>query len=59
MQKTVLSGNEAFARAAYEAGVTVASAYPGTPSTEILENIVQYKEIKEFKKIINYLNLKL
>ncbi len=45
MQKTVLSGNEAFARAAYEAGVQVASAYPGTPSTEILENIHQYERI--------------
>ena len=45
MQKTVLSGNEAFARAAFEAGVQVASAYPGTPSTEILENIVQYQRI--------------
>jgi indolepyruvate ferredoxin oxidoreductase alpha subunit len=45
MQKTVLSGNEAFARAAYEAGVQVASAYPGTPSTEILENITQYERI--------------
>jgi len=45
MQKTVLSGNEAFARAAYEAGVQVASAYPGTPSTEILENIRQYPRI--------------
>jgi len=45
MQKTVLSGNEAFARAAYEAGVAVASAYPGTPSTEILENITQYARI--------------
>ena len=45
MQKTVLSGNEAFARAAYEAGVQVASAYPGTPSTEILENIRQYERI--------------
>jgi len=39
-----MSGNEAIARGAYEAGVTVAAAYPGTPSTEILENIVQYKE---------------
>lgn len=45
MQKTVLSGNEAFARAAYEAGVQVASAYPGTPSTEILENMGQYERI--------------
>jgi indolepyruvate ferredoxin oxidoreductase alpha subunit len=45
MKKTILSGNEAIARGAYEAGVRVASAYPGTPSTEILENIVQYSEI--------------
>jgi indolepyruvate ferredoxin oxidoreductase alpha subunit len=43
--KVLLSGNEALARGAYEAGVKVAAAYPGTPSTEILENIVQYKEI--------------
>ena len=45
MKKTILSGNEAIARGAHEAGVRVASAYPGTPSTEILENITQYKEI--------------
>ncbi|WP_069650926.1 indolepyruvate ferredoxin oxidoreductase subunit alpha [Caloranaerobacter ferrireducens] len=43
--KRLLTGNEAVARGAYEAGVTVASAYPGTPSTEILENIAKYKEI--------------
>lgn len=43
--KVLLSGNEAFARGAFEAGVSVAAAYPGTPSTEILENIVQYKDI--------------
>lgn len=43
--REILSGNEAIARGAYEAGVKVASAYPGTPSTEILENIIQYKEI--------------
>ncbi len=41
--KELLTGNEAVARGAYEAGVIFASAYPGTPSTEILENIVQYK----------------
>lgn len=45
MQRAILSGNEAFARGAYEAGVRVASAYPGTPSTEILENIANYPEI--------------
>jgi len=43
--KEILSGNEAIARGAFEAGVKVASAYPGTPSTEILENIIRYKEI--------------
>ncbi len=39
----LLSGNEAIARGAYEAGVKVASAYPGTPSTEILENLSAYE----------------
>lgn len=40
--KHLMSGNEAFARGAYEAGVTVATAYPGTPSTEITESIAKY-----------------
>ncbi len=44
--KTLLSGNEAIARGAYEYGCVFAAAYPGTPSTEILENIAKYKEIK-------------
>lgn len=43
--KVLLSGNEAIARGAYEAGVKVAVGYPGTPSTEILENIVNYQEV--------------
>jgi indolepyruvate ferredoxin oxidoreductase, alpha subunit len=44
--KKILSGNEAIARGAFEAGVKVASAYPGTPSTEILETIGrEYKSI--------------
>ncbi len=44
--KKLLSGNEAIARGAYEAGVTFASAYPGTPSTEILETVAkEYPEI--------------
>jgi len=43
--KKVLSGNEAIAHAAYAAGVQVASAYPGTPSTEILENIARFRDI--------------
>ncbi len=42
--KKLLTGNEAIARGAYEAGVKYASAYPGTPSTEILENVALYKE---------------
>ncbi|HLR35233.1 MAG TPA: indolepyruvate ferredoxin oxidoreductase subunit alpha [Tissierellales bacterium] len=43
--KKLLTGNEAIARGIYESGCLVASAYPGTPSTEILENVSQYKEI--------------
>jgi indolepyruvate ferredoxin oxidoreductase, alpha subunit len=43
--KKLMTGNEGIARGAYEAGVAFASAYPGTPSTEILENIAEYKEI--------------
>lgn len=43
--KKLLTGNEAVAIGAYEAGVHFAAAYPGTPSTEILENIAPYKEI--------------
>jgi len=41
----LLTGNEAIAQGAYEAGVKIAAAYPGAPSTEILENISKYKEI--------------
>jgi indolepyruvate ferredoxin oxidoreductase alpha subunit len=41
----LLTGNEAVARGAYEAGVTIGSAYPGTPSTEIFEALAQYDEI--------------
>jgi indolepyruvate ferredoxin oxidoreductase alpha subunit len=40
------SGNEAIARGAYEAGVQFAVGYPGTPSTEILENVARYREIR-------------
>lgn len=42
--KKLLTGNEAIALGAYEAGIHYAAAYPGTPSTEILENIAPYKE---------------
>ncbi len=43
-EKVLMLGNEAIARGAYEAGVKVSAAYPGTPSTEISENIVRYKD---------------
>ncbi len=48
MTKQLLSGNEAIARGALEAGVTVVSGYPGTPSTEILENIGKFYGDKMF-----------
>lgn len=44
-KKLFLSGNEALARGAWEAGLSVAAAYPGTPSTEIMESLAQYKEL--------------
>ena len=43
-KKMIMLGNEAIARGAYEAGVKVSSAYPGTPSTEISEYLVQYRD---------------
>ena len=43
--RVLLAGNEAVARGAWESGVRVAAAYPGTPSTEILEALVQYDDI--------------
>jgi indolepyruvate ferredoxin oxidoreductase alpha subunit len=47
MKDTMLwmSGNEAIALAAFEAGVKVASGYPGTPSTEIMENLSRYEGV--------------
>ncbi|HYD64111.1 thiamine pyrophosphate-dependent enzyme [Azospirillum sp.] len=44
-RRLLLSGNEAIARAVWEAGCLVASAYPGTPSTEILESLATYDGI--------------
>jgi indolepyruvate ferredoxin oxidoreductase alpha subunit len=43
--KTLMLGNEAVARGLYEAGVSVVSSYPGTPSTEITEYVSEYDEI--------------
>lgn len=45
MEKKLMLGNEAVARGAYEGGVRVVSSYPGTPSTEITENVAKYEEI--------------
>lgn len=44
-KKTIMLGNEAIARGAYEAGVKLSSAYPGTPSTEISEYLKDYEEV--------------
>ncbi|MDR2610561.1 MAG: indolepyruvate ferredoxin oxidoreductase subunit alpha [Clostridiales Family XIII bacterium] len=44
-EKLLLTGNEAIALGAWEAGLVFASAYPGTPSTEILENLAQYDDV--------------
>ena len=43
--KRILQGNEAIARGAWEAGVTVGCAYPGTPSSEILARLSEYNEV--------------
>ncbi len=45
MEKLLLSGNEAIALGAYEAGVTVGTGYPGTPSSEILEALTSYPDV--------------
>ncbi len=45
MEKKIMLGNDAIARGAYEAGVKVSSAYPGTPSTEISEFLSKYDEV--------------
>jgi len=45
-KRVLLSGNQAVARGAYECGVTVATSYPGTPCTEILESLATYGSIK-------------
>jgi indolepyruvate ferredoxin oxidoreductase alpha subunit len=45
VSKQLLSGNEAIAQGAWEAGVAVGAAYPGTPSTETLENLVTKPDV--------------
>ena len=44
-EKIIMLGNEAIARGAFEAGVKVSSAYPGTPSTEISENLAKFDAV--------------
>ncbi|MEE8472779.1 MAG: indolepyruvate ferredoxin oxidoreductase subunit alpha, partial [Dehalococcoidia bacterium] len=44
--KQLLSGNEALALGAYHAGISVAAAYPGTPSTEILEAVARFGDVR-------------
>ena len=51
--KKFLSANEAVAHAAAQAGCAVASAYPGTPSTEILENIAKFKDFVKCEWAVN------
>jgi len=46
VSRTLTSGNEAVARGAWEAGVAVGVGYPGTPSTEVLENLVRYEGVR-------------
>ena len=59
--KKLMTGNEALVQGAWEAGVLVASAYPGTPSTEIIENMSARKEIFLFVYVptffLRFLNL--
>ncbi len=43
--KSLLSGNQAVAQGAWEAGVAFAAGYPGTPSTEVLESLARYPEV--------------
>ena len=56
-EKKIMLGNEAIARGAYEAGVKVSAAYPGTPSTEISENIPKTNIIAATNRIFFTLNL--
>ncbi len=46
MTKQLMSGDQAIARGAWEAGVMFASSYPGTPATEILESLAHYPDLK-------------
>jgi indolepyruvate ferredoxin oxidoreductase alpha subunit len=46
MEKQLMSGNDAIARGAIEAGISYASSYPGTPATQILEYIANNSSVK-------------
>ncbi|MEI6576196.1 MAG: thiamine pyrophosphate-dependent enzyme [Bacteroidota bacterium] len=56
MQKQLLLGDEAIAQAAIDAGLSAIYAYPGTPSTEICEYILQSKEVKEKTVIASWVS---
>src|SRR5512139_1685844 len=45
MEKKIYSGNEAIARGAFECGIRFGAAYPGTPSTEIMEEFAKYQGV--------------
>ena len=55
-EKKIMLGNEAIARGAYEAGVRVAVAYPGTPSTEITQEAAKYDGIRSVPGYSKYRN---
>ena len=44
-ERRLMTGNEAVARGAWEAGLCIAAGYPGTPATEILESLAKYREV--------------
>ncbi len=46
VSRTLMSGNEAVARGAWEAGALRGVGYPGTPSTEVLENLTRYDNVR-------------
>ena len=52
--KKLLLGNAAIACGAYEAGVRVVASYPGTPSTEITEEVAKFKEIQHLGTISEF-----
>src|SRR5512143_2039652 len=54
MTQAVVLGNEAIARGLIEAGVNVVTAYPGTPSSEILPSVIQWKKKLELDTYVEW-----